>query len=412
MHSWIEDKEPLVSIIIPEFTDDKYVVRCLNSIKRQTYKNIEVVFGMDVQEKYLDETVRSIKRREEDRWGNLNKAINVANGEYIFICNVSTVLSPNLLLKLVQSCKSSTLGGVRILNVLKGNIKQENIEDITIIGKLFNKNVINDNKILLKSKERYPEYTFLEEYLQYCTGTKYINDEYLYDNTDNFIINPSIKLAKDDIFKCLERVNLDTISAEATRRLILDLMDSIVNYNLEETIQVAIHMHEDYILLSEINYVVAERYLKNVYSQCIKNNDALLWKNLQKYVNSIKDEQFLKLIGGLWGISLAECNLIKKYCIADYLFYKDKITENEKDESRKIWDAIKHLEKNLNQKTDSKKVDYRNNKEKEVVYQKEQLRGVELGEYVITEYEGGRMGIGYIFRFLKAWLKYKLQGVK
>ena len=35
--------EPLVSIIIPTYSSEKTLPICLESIKRQTYKNVEVI---------------------------------------------------------------------------------------------------------------------------------------------------------------------------------------------------------------------------------------------------------------------------------------------------------------------------------------------------------------------------------
>ena len=39
--------KPLISINIPIFNCEDYLLRCLNSVKEQTYKNIEIVLVND-----------------------------------------------------------------------------------------------------------------------------------------------------------------------------------------------------------------------------------------------------------------------------------------------------------------------------------------------------------------------------
>ena len=38
---------PLVSIIVPVYNSEKYLDDCINSIKKQTYQNIEIILVND-----------------------------------------------------------------------------------------------------------------------------------------------------------------------------------------------------------------------------------------------------------------------------------------------------------------------------------------------------------------------------
>ena len=40
---WEMENKPLVSVVIPTYNSEKYIERCLRSIKNQTYKNIEII---------------------------------------------------------------------------------------------------------------------------------------------------------------------------------------------------------------------------------------------------------------------------------------------------------------------------------------------------------------------------------
>lgn len=57
-----EIKEELVSIIVPAYNVDKYIFVCLESIRVQTYKNIEIIV---IDDGSTDETNKICKKFEE-----------------------------------------------------------------------------------------------------------------------------------------------------------------------------------------------------------------------------------------------------------------------------------------------------------------------------------------------------------
>ena len=42
-----DKKKPLVSVVVPVYNAEKTIVRCVESIEEQTYKNIEVILVND-----------------------------------------------------------------------------------------------------------------------------------------------------------------------------------------------------------------------------------------------------------------------------------------------------------------------------------------------------------------------------
>ncbi|UOE38015.1 glycosyltransferase [Chryseobacterium oryzae] len=93
----MDKNKPLVSINIPVFKCEKYILRCLESVKKQTYTNFEIVLvndctpdkSMDIIKDFIKENpILDIKIIEHDQNSGLsvvrNSGINASFGEYIF----------------------------------------------------------------------------------------------------------------------------------------------------------------------------------------------------------------------------------------------------------------------------------------------------------------------------------------
>ncbi len=90
----MKNKKPLISIILPVHNSEKYLSECLKSLKRQTYKNIEILaiddFSNDDSYKILRFFAKKDKRfkvkRNVKRYGiaiTLNRLIKRVKGDYI-----------------------------------------------------------------------------------------------------------------------------------------------------------------------------------------------------------------------------------------------------------------------------------------------------------------------------------------
>lgn len=95
---------PLISVIIPVYNCEKYINDSVDSILRQTYKNIEVLIINDGSsdrtkkklEKYIDNS--KVKIIEQDNQGlvfTLNKAISKSSGKYIARMDADDVALPS-----------------------------------------------------------------------------------------------------------------------------------------------------------------------------------------------------------------------------------------------------------------------------------------------------------------------------
>lgn len=84
--------QPLVSVIIPTYNREKTILKAINSVLNQSYKNIEVIIVDDDSKDNTESIVMSLKnekityvknRRNLGPSGARNKGITLANGSYI-----------------------------------------------------------------------------------------------------------------------------------------------------------------------------------------------------------------------------------------------------------------------------------------------------------------------------------------
>ena len=84
------------SVVIANYNNGKYIDQCINSLKSQTYNDIEIIFfddnstdnSLEIIQKYSD--VKIIKNKNQTNYGSINQlnafknAVNVSSGKLIF----------------------------------------------------------------------------------------------------------------------------------------------------------------------------------------------------------------------------------------------------------------------------------------------------------------------------------------
>jgi glycosyltransferase involved in cell wall biosynthesis len=92
---------PLVSVIIPTYNSEKFLVRCLDSVANQTYKNIEIIVvdnnstdnTKEIAKKYTDK----VFNRGPERSAQTNYGVSQAKGEYVYKVDSDFVLDSNVI---------------------------------------------------------------------------------------------------------------------------------------------------------------------------------------------------------------------------------------------------------------------------------------------------------------------------
>lgn len=112
---------PLVSVIVPCFNSQKYITDCLESLKNQTYKNIEILVvdnpkSNDKTKEIAKKYTKHIFVKGKERSAQINYAAKMAKGKYLYRVDSDFVLEPNVIKECVEKCEKEILDGIAIHN--------------------------------------------------------------------------------------------------------------------------------------------------------------------------------------------------------------------------------------------------------------------------------------------------------
>lgn len=179
----------LVSVIVPVYNVEPYIKRCLDSISRQTYRNLEIIVVDDGSKDKsaiickecadADSRIKFIKKKNEGAGFARNSGMDIANGDYIFFVDSDDYIMPNCIERLLNVALAEKADIVKcsyhegcennysIIPQTKAYEVYTNVSsfrtrstNIAVHGKLYKKIVIGDI--------RYPkETTFDDEFFTY-----------------------------------------------------------------------------------------------------------------------------------------------------------------------------------------------------------------------------------------------------
>lgn len=141
----------LISIVVPIYNKENYIERCLNSLKKQEYKEIEIIMVNDGSNDSSEEKCKLFL--EDSRFKLLNKTngglvsavisgIMASKGKYICFVDADDFVGEDFILNFINNLKDDydivSLG----FNYFKNNIKTPFV---------LNDIIINDTSMLIKS---------------------------------------------------------------------------------------------------------------------------------------------------------------------------------------------------------------------------------------------------------------------
>lgn len=176
------NKNYLVSVIIPCYNSEKYILDLLNDLVNQTYKNIEILVIDDgsedntkiVVENYMRKyNYKNIKYYHKENKGvssARNYGINISRGEFIVFVDSDDRVDLTLIEKLILEYYKTNKFVVTNAMYVKKNKKyiyelnKNSCKDNELKTAIFNKRVAKIN------------YNFKYEFARHCAGKLYKND--------------------------------------------------------------------------------------------------------------------------------------------------------------------------------------------------------------------------------------------
>lgn len=303
-----------ISVILPVFNEEMLIERCIDSILKQTYKNLELIIVNDGStdgtlekiKKYNDNRIRIYGQKNQGAGQARNRGLEEATGDFICFVDSDDTINKNFLEIMSKLLKEKQAQIVacsysrnthKIYELKKQEAFKYLIElpekiPMSVCGKLFKKETIKE--IYFDKSNHFEDIKFAIEAFSKSDKAVYI-EEKLY----NYIRRNE---SRSSYFKSNDRMKACFENKELVNRYFPGLVDSFITYSLFNSIAIANRMilnnEYDNELLENIQHTVRE----NIKS--VKNSDYNTLKKLQIYVFDLNFRMykkiycFLKKVGG------------------------------------------------------------------------------------------------------------------
>lgn len=205
--------EPLISIVIPVYNIEKYLKRCVDSVIRQTYKNIEIILVNDGSTdncykicnefKNIDKRIRVINKENGGLSSARNAGMQEALGEYIVFVDGDDTIDSNMCKEMLITAINNNVDIVMCdYNRIDSKDRiQKHSEDIRE-GLYLRKDIKNEifNKLIMRESIEYGPLLAVWVFLYKL--------DFLKNNNINF--DPEIRWSEDNIFSAIVGYNAES----------------------------------------------------------------------------------------------------------------------------------------------------------------------------------------------------------
>ena len=173
-----------VSVLILAYNAEKYIEELLESIKKQTYQNIEIIISDDASK---DDTISVAQAWKYENWHcletmvirsskenqgvvkNANLGLELCNGKYIKIIAADDKLTPICIEEMVKTCEDKEY--LLLLGRMQSFYRGNDLQDIPVNFEFYEMNAEEQYKHLLKVNEcAAPTALYRAEFLKEING--------------------------------------------------------------------------------------------------------------------------------------------------------------------------------------------------------------------------------------------------
>lgn len=279
---------PKVSIIVPVYNVEKYLMKCLESLVNQTLEDIEIIVVNDGSTDNSKEILKDYQKRYPEKIkylekenGGLSDARNFgmphATGEYIAFLDSDDYVELDLYEKMYKKAKEENSDLVECdfiweypqKNVIDTGIIYNNKKDMLVYAR-----VVAWNKLIKRS--------LLEEHkIEFPKGLRYEDVEFFYKMLPYF---NNVSFVKEPLIHYIQRdSSISKVQNERTKE-IFTVLDNVINYYKEKD------LYEEY--KEELEYTYARLLLCSSLFRMVKIKDKKVRKELLNKTWKSLNEKF------------------------------------------------------------------------------------------------------------------------
>lgn len=289
--------QPLISVIIPLYRGEKYIVKCLDSVRKQQYVPLEIIVVNDASPDNSIEIVREygeknsvkivlVNQENQGQGAARNTGVKKATGKYLAFLDQDDTLEPGILRKMAETAEKE-----------KADIVSAGYRRVTPEGKIT-------------QDVRLPQ-TEWSKYKVIAPWSKLYRTEFIKENSIHFLPvvlgediyflmqayshEPKVAFLADIGYNWLD--NATSVSNTAHKELaeetsLLKLYDMLEALKNSDTLKKD-KLYE-YFLLKTAIWDILYTARSNTY-QAVLDNDARIWKWFEQHFKNYKKNPYVRI---------------------------------------------------------------------------------------------------------------------